>query len=312
MGEGAALPGARALGPGRGPGRPHLRRGRRLRPQRRRLPHHRAVAGWRGRGRVHAAGPRRRRPRRRRTSATSTPTARPRRSTTRPRPRPSRKVFGDDGAAGHVDQGRHRPPHRRRRRGRGGRLVAGDAGRRWCPPTANHERTERRASPSTSSPASPARSPPRRSCRTRSGSAATTPRLVLAPGRHDRRVIDGRPGRRPAGAAPSRPRSPSSTGGGWRGSASTAGKHRGRDRPGRGRGRRARSSASPSTSACRSSGEVATLGRRRQRGRGVAARVGPGGPGAGRRVGRGADRASRWSGRAWPGPPCCSAWPTTW
>ena len=42
------------------PRRAHLRRGRRLRPQLRRVPHHCAVTGWRRRSRVHAAGPRRR------------------------------------------------------------------------------------------------------------------------------------------------------------------------------------------------------------------------------------------------------------
>ena len=46
--------------------RPHLRRGRRLRPQLRRVPHHRALAGRRRRGDVHAAGARRRRPHHRR------------------------------------------------------------------------------------------------------------------------------------------------------------------------------------------------------------------------------------------------------
>ena len=40
-----------------------------------------------------------------------------------------RKVFGDGAAARHLHQGRHRPPHRRRRRGRGRRLDPRRAGR---------------------------------------------------------------------------------------------------------------------------------------------------------------------------------------
>ena len=47
-----------------------------------------------------------------------------------------RKVFGDVRAAGHVDQGRDRPPHRRRRRGRGGRGAA-RVRDGIVPPTAN-------------------------------------------------------------------------------------------------------------------------------------------------------------------------------
>ena len=95
--------------------------------QRRRPPHHRPVARRRRRGGVHGAGARRRRARRPATSPTSTPTAPRRRSTTPPRPRPSRKVFGDARPARHVDQGRHRPRPRRRRRPRGGRRAPVDA-----------------------------------------------------------------------------------------------------------------------------------------------------------------------------------------
>ena len=66
MGEGARRVVLESLEHARRARRHDLRRGRRLRPQRRRVPHHRAVARWRGRGRVHAARARRRRDRSRR------------------------------------------------------------------------------------------------------------------------------------------------------------------------------------------------------------------------------------------------------
>ena len=59
-------------------------------------------------------------------------------------------------------------------------------------------------------------------------------------------------------------------------------------------------------------GRIAQLGRRRQRGRRRAPRVGPRRQGAGRRVGRRADRARCSSGPACRAPRCCSASPTTW
>ena len=51
-----------------------------------------------------------------------------------------RKVFGDDAAAGHVDQGRHRSPHRRGRRDRSRRVPARVRATASVPPTANLER----------------------------------------------------------------------------------------------------------------------------------------------------------------------------
>ena len=65
-----------------------------------------------------------------------------------------RKVFGDVAAAGHVDQGRHRPPDRRRRRRRGRDRAAVAARRRRCrrPRTSSRSAT---TSASTSSPAAP-------------------------------------------------------------------------------------------------------------------------------------------------------------
>ena len=91
MGEGAGVRdprGARARAAAR---RAHLRRGRRLRRHRRRLPHHGAGSGRRGRAAGHAPRAQGRGARRRATSTTSTRTARRRRSTTSTRRRRSRR-----------------------------------------------------------------------------------------------------------------------------------------------------------------------------------------------------------------------------
>ena len=170
---------ARALGPRRRPRRAHLRRGRRLRPQRRRVPHHRAVARRRRRGRVHAARARRRR-------------ARPRRDRPRQRARhvdaAERRGRGRgdpqgvrrDAAAGHVDQGRHRSPHRRGRRDRGDRVPARVRATARCrrPRTSNGSATRSR---STSSPARRAPLAPAPALSNSFGFGGHNATLVLAP-----------------------------------------------------------------------------------------------------------------------------------
>ena len=87
-----------------------------------------------------------------------------------------RKVFGEIAAAGHVDQGRHRSPHRRRRRDRGGRVPARDRATARCrrPRTSSASATRSQLDVVAGEPrAARAR---RRRCRTRSGSAVTTRR----------------------------------------------------------------------------------------------------------------------------------------
>ena len=59
-------------------------------------------------------------------------------------------------------------------------------------------------------------------------------------------------------------------------------------------------------------GELATSGADVRRGPGLAPRLGTGGPGPEPRRRARCPSSSRWSGRAWPGPPCCWASPTTW
>ena len=84
------------------------------------------------------------------------------------------KVFGEHAAAGHVDQGRHRPPHRRRRRGRGGGLRCWPSGTGWCrpPPTTSSTDPDITLDVVAGAPRDRCRARP---CRTRSASAATTP-----------------------------------------------------------------------------------------------------------------------------------------
>ena len=130
---------ARALDAGAGAGRDDLRRGRRLRPQRRRVPHHRTVSR------------RRRRRRRACNSRSTTPASTPADDRARERARhvdaAQRRGRGRSDpqglrrrrAAGHVDQGRDRAPDRRGRRGRGRRVPARDRATASVPPTANLE-----------------------------------------------------------------------------------------------------------------------------------------------------------------------------
>ena len=159
--------------------REHLRRGARLRQHGRRLPHHR---------------PARRRHRRRRgdarppfatpagtptTCSTSTPTAPAPAWATRPRRRPSKKVFGDH--AKQADDLQHqehdRPPARRQRRRRGDRLcadassTASSTRRSTC-----STRTPNPAATSITSRTTPAKSASRSSSPTASASAGTTAR----------------------------------------------------------------------------------------------------------------------------------------
>ena len=198
-----------------------------LRPQRRRVPHHRAVARRRGRGRVHAARARRRRPRRRRRSGTSTRTARRRRSTTRPRPRRSARcsatppppVTSTKGVTGHLIGAR--------RRGRGGRIACSSLARRRGAAHREPRAASATTSASTSSPASRGRSRRSRRCRTRSGSAATTRRLILGPVDVDAPVTAPHARRRAPQRRRDRPSCARSTAARSAGSASTGGKHHG-------------------------------------------------------------------------------------
>ena len=82
---------ARGDGARQGARREDLRRGPRLRAERRRTPHHVAGAGGRGRAALHAPGAEGREAAPAKTSATSTRTARRRRSATPPRPWRSRR-----------------------------------------------------------------------------------------------------------------------------------------------------------------------------------------------------------------------------
>ena len=89
-----------------------------------------------------------------------------------------RKVFGDVAAAGHVDQGRHRPP-RSARAGATEAVIAcllAIARRHRCrpPPTSSSSATTSRLD--VVARRAPRRSRASRRCRTRSASAATTPR----------------------------------------------------------------------------------------------------------------------------------------
>ena len=116
------------------------------------------------------------------TSTTSTRTARPRRSTTAPRPMALKTALGERRAPGPdlVDQVGDRPPARRRRRGRGDRHRA-RAARAVAPPTLGYEEPEEGLDldyvPDGARPlAVHGTAPPTRSwrSRTRSASAATT------------------------------------------------------------------------------------------------------------------------------------------
>ena len=300
-------------------GRHHPRRARRLRPHVRRPPHHRtrtraapapiacmeqaladagldAVGGHprqrprhvdaaerRGRGRGDRQGVRRRRP------------------------------------AGHLHQGRHRPPRRRGRRGRGrDRADLRDRGascRRW--PTS--------PTPIRRSPIDLVRGEPRddhagrRCCRTRSGSAATTPPSCSA---RVTPIVTAVGSRGPAGRVAGHPAGGGAAGRGRR-RAGRARRADGRVVPGRRavaaeprRHRRGRRSSSRRWSLA---GEVGVpgggphpLGRRRpttaHRGR---RGVGPGRPPRGRAVGRRAAPARRDRARATAASLRCSAWPTT-
>ena len=75
----------------------------------------------------------------------------------------------------HVDEGRHRPPDRRRGRDRGRRGDPRDHERGAVPPTANLEHLDPAIALDVVH-GEPRRSTPRPRCRTRSASAATTPR----------------------------------------------------------------------------------------------------------------------------------------
>ncbi len=92
--EGAGALVLEDVGPGRGPRGPDLRRAGRLGQHGRRPPHHRTHPGGFGCRGLHDPGHGGRRGDARRRSATSTPTAPRRRSTTRPSRTPSSKVFG--------------------------------------------------------------------------------------------------------------------------------------------------------------------------------------------------------------------------
>ena len=213
-------------------------------------------------------------------------------------------------AAGHVDQGRHRPHDRRRRRGRSRDL-------RCCrcatassrpPPTSSRSAT---TSASTSSPASPV--PIERDA------GAVELVRVRRPQRHaDPRARSTSP----PGDRAARPSSGTA--------ASRGAERRVRDLDGRpvswfsldgGKHRGAIGTAEGETieRAVRLAVELGMpdrrarrqLGRRRHRRRRRAARVGPRRQGAVRRVGRRADRARCSSGRRCRAPRCCSASPTT-
>ncbi len=272
-------------------GAPHLRRGRRLRPQRRRVPHHRAVARWRGAAAcmqlaLDDAGLDVRRDRSRERARHVDPAQRRRRGRGDPQGVRRRR------AAGHVDQGRHRPHDRRprarpRRSSRCSRSATASSRR---PPTSRQIGDDIALDVVHGEPRSDrararavelvrVRRPQRHADPRASGSE---PRRVTELGtptpvfghRSDAvaaalREIDGRTGQL---VQPRRRQAPR------------------RDRHARRPDRRA---------AVRLAIELGIpvvgrdreLGRRRRRGRRVAARVGTGGAGAGRRVGRRPDRA---------------------
>ena len=181
--EGAGRAHPRGVGGRRGARGHDPRRGPRRRVHRRRPPHHRPVPGRARRAVVHGDRAGVGRPHRRRHRRTSTPTARPRRSTTPPRPRrwpscsarPGPAVTSIKGVTGHS-------------LGAAGAIeavaVVESMRRRLIPPTAVHHRGRPRAPRrSTSSWARPAPWEPGPTLSNSFGFGGHNGTLVLAPRR---------------------------------------------------------------------------------------------------------------------------------